>query len=100
MVILNDRQIRQKIKRLSIEILEHNLGETEIILAGTATLLRVLENLEVQELYYSAGGVRDGIIADLASRTFGFALGKGVVAHARDTSDRFQHGDRWCTDHA
>ena len=34
MVILNDRQIRQKIKRLAIEILEHNLGETEIIMAG------------------------------------------------------------------
>ncbi len=34
MQILDDRQIRQKIKRLAIEILEHNFGETEIILAG------------------------------------------------------------------
>lgn len=34
MQILNDRQIRQKIKRIAIEILEHNYGEPEIILAG------------------------------------------------------------------
>jgi pyrimidine operon attenuation protein/uracil phosphoribosyltransferase len=34
MQILNDRQIRQKIKRIAIEILEHNFGEPAIILAG------------------------------------------------------------------
>ncbi|GJM32675.1 MAG: bifunctional pyr operon transcriptional regulator/uracil phosphoribosyltransferase PyrR [Saprospiraceae bacterium] len=34
MQILNHRQILQKIKRLSIEILEHNYEEPEIILAG------------------------------------------------------------------
>jgi pyrimidine operon attenuation protein/uracil phosphoribosyltransferase len=34
MIILNEKQIRQKIKRLTIEILEHNFGETELILAG------------------------------------------------------------------
>ncbi len=34
MKILNDRQIRQKIKRLAIEIAEHNFEEEEIILAG------------------------------------------------------------------
>ncbi len=34
MQILDDRQIRQKIKRLAIEILERNFGEKEIILAG------------------------------------------------------------------
>ena len=34
MQILNDRQIRQKIKRLAIEIVEHNFEEKEIILAG------------------------------------------------------------------
>jgi pyrimidine operon attenuation protein / uracil phosphoribosyltransferase len=32
--ILNDRQIREKIKRLAIEIVEHNYGEPEIILVG------------------------------------------------------------------
>ncbi len=34
MKILDDRQIRQKIRRLAIQILEHNFGEPEIILAG------------------------------------------------------------------
>ncbi len=34
MVILNQRQITQKIKRLAIEILEHNFDEAELILAG------------------------------------------------------------------
>jgi pyrimidine operon attenuation protein/uracil phosphoribosyltransferase len=34
MQILNDRQIRQKIRRIAIEILERNYGEPEIILAG------------------------------------------------------------------
>lgn len=34
MKILDNRRIRQKIKRLAIEILEHHFGEPEIILAG------------------------------------------------------------------
>ena len=34
MRILNDRQVRQKIRRLAIEILENNFEEPEIILAG------------------------------------------------------------------
>ncbi|MFN4257219.1 MAG: phosphoribosyltransferase family protein [Saprospiraceae bacterium] len=34
MKILDDRQIRQKIRRLAIEILERNFGETSLILAG------------------------------------------------------------------
>ncbi len=34
MQILDDRRIRQKIKRLAIEILEHNFDEPELILAG------------------------------------------------------------------
>jgi pyrimidine operon attenuation protein / uracil phosphoribosyltransferase len=34
MQILDDRKIRQKIRRLAIEILEHNESEPEIILAG------------------------------------------------------------------
>jgi pyrimidine operon attenuation protein / uracil phosphoribosyltransferase len=32
--LLNERQIRQKIKRLAFQILENNFGEEEIILAG------------------------------------------------------------------
>ena len=34
MQILDDRQIRQKIKRLTIQILENNFDQPEIILAG------------------------------------------------------------------
>jgi pyrimidine operon attenuation protein / uracil phosphoribosyltransferase len=34
MKILDDRQIRQKIRRIAIEILERNYGEKELILAG------------------------------------------------------------------
>jgi pyrimidine operon attenuation protein/uracil phosphoribosyltransferase len=34
MKILNDRQVRQKIRRLAIEIIENNYEEPEIILAG------------------------------------------------------------------
>lgn len=34
MQILDDRKIRQKIRRLAIEIVEHNYEEPEIILAG------------------------------------------------------------------
>jgi len=34
MQVLNEHQINQKVKRLAIEILEHNYQEKEIILAG------------------------------------------------------------------
>lgn len=34
MQVLDDRQIRQKIRRLAIEIMEHNCEEHELILAG------------------------------------------------------------------
>ncbi len=40
----------------------------EIIVPGTAVLLHVLEALQMPALFYSAAGVRDGIIADLATR--------------------------------
>src|SRR5579863_698171 len=40
----------------------------EIIIPGTAVLLHVLDALHQPALFYSAAGVRDGIIADLATR--------------------------------
>ncbi len=43
----------------------------EIIIPGTAVLLRVLEALNMPALFYSSAGVRDGIIADLAARGIG-----------------------------
>jgi exopolyphosphatase/guanosine-5'-triphosphate,3'-diphosphate pyrophosphatase len=46
----------------------------EIIIAGTAVLLHLLEAFRKPALYYSAAGVRDGIIADLAARGTGVNL--------------------------
>jgi exopolyphosphatase/guanosine-5'-triphosphate,3'-diphosphate pyrophosphatase len=40
----------------------------EIIVAGVAVLYEVMRSFSLPRLYYSAAGVRDGIIADLASR--------------------------------
>jgi|SRR5579871_84701 len=46
----------------------------EIIVPGTAVLLHLLQHLKMPSLYYSAAGLRDGIIADLASRGVGREL--------------------------
>ena len=46
----------------------------EIIVPGIAVVLRVLEDLQMPCLYYSAAGVRDGIIADLHARRVGREL--------------------------
>jgi exopolyphosphatase/guanosine-5'-triphosphate,3'-diphosphate pyrophosphatase len=43
----------------------------EIIVAGTGTLLRILERFHASSAYYSSAGVRDGIIADMAARGVG-----------------------------
>ena len=43
----------------------------EIIVAGVAVLSEVMRCLDVPRVYYSAAGVRDGIIADLAHRRVG-----------------------------
>jgi exopolyphosphatase/guanosine-5'-triphosphate,3'-diphosphate pyrophosphatase len=43
----------------------------EIVVAGMAVFLRALEGLKLSSMFYSAAGVRDGIIADLAARGVG-----------------------------
>jgi len=43
----------------------------EIIVPGIAVLASILECFGLRHLYYSAAGVRDGIIADLAARGVG-----------------------------
>ncbi len=48
----------------------------EIIIPGTAVLLHVLEAFNMPSLFYSAAGVRDGIIADLAARGAGRELSR------------------------
>ena len=50
MKILDDKQIRQKIRRLTVEILERNLNEPEIILAGINNNGLEMANLLMQEL--------------------------------------------------
>ena len=50
MKILDEKQIRQKIRRLTIEILERNLDEPEIILAGINNNGLEMANLLMQEL--------------------------------------------------
>jgi exopolyphosphatase/guanosine-5'-triphosphate,3'-diphosphate pyrophosphatase len=46
----------------------------ELITAGAAVFLRTLELFQQPALHYSAAGVRDGIIADLAARGVGREL--------------------------
>lgn len=48
----------------------------EIIIPGAAVLLHVMEAFHMPSLYYSAAGVRDGIIADLAARGAGRELSR------------------------
>jgi exopolyphosphatase / guanosine-5'-triphosphate,3'-diphosphate pyrophosphatase len=46
----------------------------DLIVAGAAVFLKVLELFQQPALHYSAAGVRDGIIADLAARGVGREL--------------------------
>jgi exopolyphosphatase/guanosine-5'-triphosphate,3'-diphosphate pyrophosphatase len=46
----------------------------ELIVSGSAVFLKVLELFQQPTLHYSAAGVRDGIIADLAARGVGREL--------------------------
>jgi exopolyphosphatase/guanosine-5'-triphosphate,3'-diphosphate pyrophosphatase len=46
----------------------------EIIVGGAAVFLRTLQAFNHQSLFYSAAGVRDGIIADLSARRVGREL--------------------------
>jgi exopolyphosphatase/guanosine-5'-triphosphate,3'-diphosphate pyrophosphatase len=48
----------------------------EIIVAGTGALLRILERFHASATYYSAAGVRDGIIADMAAKGVGTDLAR------------------------
>ncbi len=48
----------------------------EIIVAGVGTLLRILERFHASAAYYSAAGVRDGIIADMAAKGVGGELAR------------------------
>lgn len=67
--------IRDLYKRISLaphaqRYEEPGIGprRAEIIVAGAAVILRVLEKLELSSIYFCNAGVREGIIADLATR--------------------------------
>ena len=50
MIILNQRQIQQKIKRMAIEIFEAHADESTIVLAGVNSKGLVLAHLIAQEI--------------------------------------------------
>jgi len=75
------REVRRLYKKLSVLDLAERRKATgigpkraEIIVPGVSVLLRVLEDFRLPCLYYSAAGVRDGIIADLHARGVGREL--------------------------
>ena len=80
MKILNEKQIRQKIRRLTIEILERNFNEPEIILAGINNNGLEMANLLLQELVGRTEAnitlhtlVSEPCVADTTSDCFGNA---------------------------
>jgi len=72
------RRIYRKLSEMDLAARRKFTGigprRAEIIVPGIAVLLRVLEDFRLPCLYYSAAGVRDGIIADLAARGVGREL--------------------------
>jgi exopolyphosphatase/guanosine-5'-triphosphate,3'-diphosphate pyrophosphatase len=81
------RATAPQIRRLYAELSRHNLAgrmkipgigprRAEIVIAGTAVFLRILEAFQLPSLYYSSAGVRDGIVADLAARGVGRELSR------------------------
>lgn len=72
------RRLYQKLSALDLADRRKVTGigpkRAEIIVPGISVLLRVLENFRLPGVYYSAAGVRDGIIADLYARGVGREL--------------------------
>ena len=58
----------------------------EILVAGVATLDGVLCGLRLPKLQYSAAGVRDGIVSDLAFRFYDFGQSAEPALHTRNTN--------------
>jgi exopolyphosphatase/guanosine-5'-triphosphate,3'-diphosphate pyrophosphatase len=63
----------------------------EIIVAGAAALLHALEAFGAKSIYYSAAGVRDGIIADLYARGAGRELSRLNSDQRRVVEDMANH---------
>jgi exopolyphosphatase/guanosine-5'-triphosphate,3'-diphosphate pyrophosphatase len=76
-------QVRKIYRALAVKSLAERRKVTglgarraEIIVAGAGALSRVLEAFGAPSIYYSAAGLRDGIIADLAARGVGRELSR------------------------
>lgn len=72
------RRFYREVRELGLagrrEIVGIGPKRAELIVAGAAVFLRVLELFQQPSLHYSGAGVRDGIIADLAARGVGREL--------------------------
>jgi exopolyphosphatase/guanosine-5'-triphosphate,3'-diphosphate pyrophosphatase len=72
------RKLYRDISQMDVAARQKIVGigprRAEIIIPGSAVLLRVLEAFNMPALFYSTAGVRDGIIADLAARRVGREL--------------------------
>jgi len=72
------RRLYKKLSTLDLAERRKSIGigprRAEIIVSGVSVLLHVLEDFRLPCLYYSAAGVRDGIIADLYARGVGREL--------------------------
>jgi len=73
----------------------------ELVIAGSAVLNKFLEEFRQSALYYSAAGVRDGIIADLYLRGVGLEAGRldrEQLRAVRATAERYgvpvKHADK------
>ncbi|HEX8984993.1 MAG TPA: Ppx/GppA phosphatase family protein [Bryobacteraceae bacterium] len=69
------RKLARKLSEMSLQERRRVTGigprRAEIIVPGVTLLLSVLEHFQAHSVSYSAAGVRDGIIADLAARGIG-----------------------------
>jgi exopolyphosphatase/guanosine-5'-triphosphate,3'-diphosphate pyrophosphatase len=72
------RKLYQDLSKLDLSARRKVTGigprRAELIVAGAAVFLRVLEAFGQGSLFYSVAGLRDGIIADLATRGAGSSL--------------------------
>jgi exopolyphosphatase / guanosine-5'-triphosphate,3'-diphosphate pyrophosphatase len=72
------RKLYNRLSKLSLAERRKVTGigprRAEIIVPGAAVLLNILEQFQARSVNYSAAGVRDGIIADLAARGIGREL--------------------------
>ncbi len=87
------RQVRQLYQKLRTRDLAGRrkvagIGprRAEIIVPGVAVLRRVLEQFSAASVWYSAAGVRDGIIADLAARGVGCELARLSAEERREVA--------------